>query len=74
MNQALLCSMGSFMTGVMARQRIHVICALIAGALSFVPLLFQGELWPWQLPATALVLAFALIIPGHMFKQVDINI
>ena len=70
----LLCSMGSFMTGVMACQRFHIICALIAAALSFVPLLFQGELWPWQLPTTALALVFALVIPGHMFKQLDINI
>lgn len=71
---ALLCSMGSFMTAVMGRQRIHVICALIAAGLSFVPLLFQGDLWPWQLPATALVLVFAFIIPGHTFKQNNINI
>ena len=71
---ALLCSMGSFMTGVMARLRSHIICALIAAALSFVPLLFQGDLWPWQLPTTALVLVFALVIPGHMFKQLEINI
>lgn len=71
---ALLCSMGSFMTGVMARLRIHVICALIASVLSFVSLLFQGDLWIWQLPTTALVLVFAFIIPGYMFKQLDINI
>ena len=65
----LLCSMGSFMTGVLLRLRIHIFCALFAACLSFVPLLFQDDLWHWQLPVTALVMVFAMVIPGHLFNH-----
>lgn len=67
----LLCSMGSFVTGILLRLRTHSICALIAAGLSFIPLFFQGEQWPWQLPFTALSLAFSLIIPGHLFAKYE---
>ena len=67
----LLCSMGSFITGALLRLRTHSVCALIAAGLSFIALIFQGESWPWQLPATALSLIFSLIIPGHLFSKYE---
>ena len=30
-----------------------------------------GQSRPWQLPATALSLAFSLIIPGHLFSKYE---
>lgn len=66
---SLLSSMGCFLTGVILRFRPKVICGVIATVLSFVPLFLQDDLWLWQLPVTALVFIFALIIPGHLFKR-----
>lgn len=65
----LLCGMGCFMTGVILHFRPKTICGIIASMLSVVPLFFQGDLWPWQLPATAVIVTIALIIPGHIFKK-----
>ena len=65
----LLCGMGCFMTGIILHFRPKTIGGIIASALSAAPLFFQGDLWPWQLPITALVVTIALIIPGHLFKQ-----
>ena len=65
----LLCGMGCFMTGVILHFRPKTICGIIASMLSAVPLFFQGDLWPWQLPATAVIVTIALIIPGHIFKK-----
>ena len=65
----LLCGMGCFMTGVILHFRPKTICGIIASMLSAVPLFFQGDLWPWQLPATAVIVPIALIIPGHIFKK-----
>ena len=65
----LLCGMGCFMTGVILHFRPKTVCGIIASMLSVVPLFFQGNLWPWQLLATAVTVAVALIIPGHLFKQ-----
>ncbi len=42
---------------------------MIGAAFSFVPLFFQGDLWPWQLLIAAIVAVFTLIIPGHMYNQ-----
>ncbi len=67
--QGLLMGMGCFMTGIILHFRPKTICGIIASALSAAPLFFQGDLWPWQLPITALVVTIALIIPGHLFKQ-----
>ena len=64
-----LCGMGCFMTGIILHFRPKTICGIIASMLSVVPLFFQGDLWPWQLLATAVVVIIALIIPGHLFKQ-----
>ena len=65
----LLCGMGCFMTGIILNFRPKTICGIIATILSAAPLFFQGDLWPWQLLATAAVVIIALIIPGHLFKQ-----
>ncbi|MBQ6767604.1 MAG: hypothetical protein IJP46_02915 [Prevotella sp.] len=65
----LLCGMGCFMTGIILHFRPKTVCGIIASMLSVVPLFFQGDLWPWQLLATAVIVVVALIIPGHLFKQ-----
>ena len=65
----LLCGMGCFMTGIILHYRPKTICGIIASMLSVLPLFFQGELWPWQLFVTALVIIIALIIPGHLFRR-----
>lgn len=65
----LLCGMGCFMTGVILHYRPKTICGVIASLLSAVPIFFQGELWPWQLLVTAVIVTIALIIPGHLFKN-----
>ena len=66
---SLLCGLGCFMTGVILRFRPKTVCGIIASLLSAVPLFFQGELWPWQLLVTALIIIIALIIPGHLFRR-----
>ena len=65
----LLCGMGCFMTGIILHFRPKTICGIIASALSAVPLFFQGDLWPWQLPVTAIIVIISLIIPGHLFRR-----
>jgi len=65
----LLCGMGCFMTGIILHFRPKTICGIIASLLSVVPLFFQGDLWPWQLLVTAVIVAIALVIPGHLFKN-----
>ena len=65
----LLCGMGCFMTGIILHFRPKTICGIIASVLSAVPLFFQGDLWPWQLPVTAAIVTIALIIPGHLFRR-----
>lgn len=65
----LLCGMGCFMTGIILHFRPKTVCGIIASVLSAVPLFFQDELWPWQMPVTAAIVTIALIIPGHLFKQ-----
>lgn len=67
--QALLISLGCFMTGIILHYRPKTMCGIIGTVLSFVCLFFQDELWPWQLFVAALVAIVALIIPGHLFKQ-----
>lgn len=67
----LLCSMGSFVTGILFRLNSHAVCAFIAAGLSFVSLFFQGEHWPWQLPVTALSVFFSMILPGHLFIKFE---
>ena len=67
--QGLLISMGCFMTGVILRFRPKRICGIVGTALSFLPLFFQGEQWPWQLLVASVVAIVALIIPGHLFKK-----
>lgn len=65
----LLCGMGCFMTGIILHFRPKTICGIIASALSAVPLFFQGNLWPWQLLVTAIIVIISLIIPGHLFRR-----
>ena len=65
----LLCSFGCFMTGIIIRFRPKTICGIIGAVLSAVPLLFQGEQWPWQLLIAAAIMIITLIIPGHIFKH-----
>lgn len=65
----LLCGMGCFMTGIILHFRPKTICGIIASLLSAVPLFFQGNLWPWQLLITAVIVTIALIIPGHLFRR-----
>lgn len=65
----LLCGMGCFMTGIILHFRPKTICGIIASVLSAVPLFFQGDLWPWQLLVTAVIVVIALIIPGHLFRR-----
>ena len=67
--QGLLIGMGCFLTGVISRFRPMKVCGIAGSALSFTTLLFQGDLWPWQLFITALIAIVALIIPGHLLKQ-----
>ena len=64
----VLCGMGCFMTGIILHFRPKTVCGIIASAFSAVPLFFQGDLWPWQLLVTAVIVTIALIIPGHLFK------
>ena len=65
----LLCGMGCFMTGIILHFRPKTICGITASLFSAVPLFFQGELWPWQLLVTAVIVTIALIIPGHLFRK-----
>ena len=65
----LLCGLGCFMTGIILHFRPKTICGIVASMLSAVPLFFQGDLWLWQLLATAVIVTIALIIPGHLFKR-----
>ena len=65
----LLCGMGCFMTGIVLHFRPKTVCGIIASLLSAVPLFFQGDLWPWQLPVAAVIITIALIIPGHLFRR-----
>jgi hypothetical protein len=65
----LLCGMGCFMTGIILHFRPKTICGIIASALSALPLFFQGDLWPWQLLVTAIIVIISLIIPGHLFRR-----
>ena len=65
----LLCGFGCFMTGIILHFRPKTVCGIVASMLSAVPLFFQGDLWPWQLLVTAVIVTIALIIPGHLFKQ-----
>ena len=66
---SLLCGFGCFMTGIILHFRPKTVCGIIASALSAVPLFFQGDLWPWQLLVSAVIVVIALIIPGHLFKK-----
>ena len=65
----LLCGLGCFMTGIILHFRPKTICGIIASILSAIPLFFQGDLWPWQLLVTSVIVAIALIIPGHLFRR-----
>ena len=65
---AFLCGMGCFMTGIILHFRPKTVCGIIASILSAVSLFFQGDLWPWQLFVTAIIVIIALIIPGHLFR------
>ena len=65
----LLCGLGCFMTGIILHFRPKTICGIIASLLSAVPLFFRGDLWPWQLLVTAVIVTIALIIPGHLFRH-----
>ena len=65
----LLCGLGCFMTGIILHFRPKTICGIIASMLSAITLFFQGELWPWQLPVTSVIVVVALIIPGHLFHR-----
>lgn len=65
----LLCGFGCFMTGIILHFTPKTICGIIAALLSAAPLFLQGDLWPWQLIITAGIIAIALIIPGHLFKN-----
>ena len=67
--QCIIVSIGCFITGVFLRYRPKMLCGMIGAAFSFVPLFFQGDLWPWQLLIAAIVAVFTLIIPGHMYNQ-----
>ena len=66
---SLLCGLGCFITGIILHFRPKTICGIIASFLSVIPLFFQGDLWPWQLLVTAIIVTIALIIPGHMFRR-----
>ena len=63
-----LMGIGCFMTGVIGGFQPNTVCGIIASALAVVPLFLQGDLWHWQLPVTAVIVAVALIIPGHLYR------
>lgn len=67
--QGLLIGIGCFMTGNILRYRPKTVCGIIAIALSFLSLFFQGESWPWQLVVASAVAVVALIIPGHLYNH-----
>ena len=67
--QGLLVGLGCFMTGVILHFRPKMVCGILASVLSVIPLFFQGDLWPWQLPVAAAIVVIALIIPGHLFRR-----
>lgn len=65
----MLCGLGCFMTGIILHFRPKTVCGIIASFLSPVPLFFQGDLWPWELLVTSVIVTIALIIPGHLFRR-----
>lgn len=67
--QALLVSIGCFLTGLILHFRPKTACGIIGTAMSFLALFFQGELWPWQLLVAAVVTIITLIISGHLFRR-----
>ena len=67
--QGLLCGMGCFMTGIILHVLPKIVCGIIASVLSVVPLFFQGDLWPWQLLVTSIIVIISLVIPGHLFRR-----
>ena len=67
--QGIVVSLGCFITGMIMRFRPKMVCGMMGAALSFVSLIFQGDMWPWQLLIAALVVVVTLIIPGHMYNQ-----
>ena len=67
--QGIIVSLGCFITGMIMRFRPKMVCGMMGAALSFVSLIFQGDMWPWQLLIAALVVVVALIIPGHIYNQ-----
>ena len=66
---SLLCGMGCFMTGIILHFRPKTVCGILASLLSALPIFFQGDLWPWQLLVTAVIVTISLIIPGHLFRS-----
>lgn len=67
--QAVLISLGCFMTGTILQYRPKKVCGIIGTVLSFLSLFFQGDLWPWQLMVAVIVTVVTLIVPGHLFRR-----
>lgn len=65
----LLVGIGSFITGEILRFKPKTLCGLAGCAIGFCSFLLRGELWHWQLLATALVAVVALIVPGILYNK-----
>lgn len=67
--QGLLLGMGCFLTGVISRFRPMTVCGIVGAVVSFLLLILQGDLWPWQLLMLAVITVITLIIPGHLSRH-----
>lgn len=70
---SFLCGFGCMVTGLVLQFRPKIVCGIIASVLSFAPLFFQGDYWPWQLLFAALSVTVSLIISGHLYRHYVLN-
>ena len=66
---SLLVGIGAFVTGEVNRFRPKVIGGLAGAAIGIGSFLLQGDLWPWQMLALAVVSVVSLVIPGVLYKK-----
>lgn len=66
---SLLVGIGAFVTGEVNRFRPKIIGGLAGAAIGIGSFLLQGDLWPWQMLALAVVSVVSLVIPGVLYKK-----
>ena len=47
----------------------YLASGIIGAVVSFLLLILQGDLWPWQLLMLAVITVITLIIPGHLSRH-----